>query len=143
MIVADSSVWIDFFNGKKTAQTRYLRDRADRHQIAVGDLVLCEVLQGFRRDKDMVATRQLLLSFHNYNMAGQEIAPSAAGNYRKLRAMGITIRKTMDILIATSCITSGFCLLHADADFDPLERLLGLRFIHPECDRRSVVDVEQ
>jgi len=131
VIFVDSSVWIDYFNGKETAQTLYLRDRADRASIVVGDLILCEVLQGFRKDEDMESARTLLLRFHYRDMVGKDIAVQAAANYRRLRAQGVTIRKAIDVLIGTFCRANGLVLLHADADFDPMEAHLGLRVIRP------------
>jgi len=131
MILIDSSVWIDFFNGKITTQTVYLRDYANRSEIATGDLVLCEVLQGFRSNTDYQAAHELLLDFQFYNLGGKVIALQAAQNYRQLRQQGITVRKTIDMLIATFCINQGFQLLHSDRDFDVMEEHLGLRVVHP------------
>jgi predicted nucleic acid-binding protein len=131
MLLVDSSVWIDFFNGKSTIQTLYLRDHADRNQIATGDLILCEVLQGFRSESDFKATQELILSFHYHDMGGKVIALQSAENYRYLRQRGITVRKTIDMLIATFCISHGLHLLHADRDFDAIEDHLGLKVIHP------------
>lgn len=131
MMVVDSSVWIDYFNGRETPQTRYLRDTADRSGIVVGDLILCEVLQGFRRDRDMESARKLLLGFHYREMVGKEIAMQAAANYRSLRTKGVTVRKTIDVLIGSFCLANGLALLHADADFDPMEAHLGLQVVRP------------
>ncbi|WP_295384018.1 PIN domain nuclease [uncultured Thiodictyon sp.] len=127
MMVVDSSVWIDYFNGRQTQQTLYLRDKADRSLIVVGDLILCEVLQGFRHDKDFQAARRLLLSFRYLDMVGQGVALEAARHYRALRARGVTVRKTIDVLIGTFCLENDFELLHDDRDFDPMETHLGLR----------------
>ncbi|EXJ16323.1 type II toxin-antitoxin system VapC family toxin [Imhoffiella purpurea] len=129
MMVVDSSVWIDYFNGQPTPQTRYLRDRAERSQIVVGDLILCEVLQGFRRDRDVRTARELLLGFQYRELVGQQVALEAAGHYRTLRTKGVTARKTIDMLIATFCLRNNFALLHADRDFDPIEAHLGLQVI--------------
>lgn len=131
MLLVDSSVRIDFFNGKSTIQALYLRDHADRSQIATGDLILCEVLQGFRSEHDFKATQELLLSFHYHDMVGKVVALQSAENYRYLRQRGITVRKTIDMLIATFCISHGLQLLHADRDFDALEEHLGLQVAHP------------
>ena len=130
MICVDSSVWIDYFNGISTPQTIYLRDRLDRKKIVVGDLILCEVLQGFRSELDYQSARELLLGFNYFDMCGQSIALFAAQNYRTLRQRGITIRKTIDVLIASFCIANGFELLHADKDFDQIEEHLGLQVWH-------------
>lgn len=134
MMLVDSSVWIDYFNGRATPQTLYLRDRANRTGIIVGDLILCEVLQGFRVDKDFQAARDLLLGFHYRNMVGQEVALEAARGYRALRAHGITVRKTIDMLIGTFCLLNDLDLLHDDRDFDPMEAHLGLRVVRPHSE---------
>jgi len=132
VILVDSSVWIDYFNGKETAQTLYLRDTADRSEIVVGDLVLCEVLQGFCHNRDLESARGLLLAFQYRDIVGKSVALQAAANYPALRGYGVTIRKTIDVLIATFCMVNGLQLLHADADVDPMERHLGLRVIHAD-----------
>jgi predicted nucleic acid-binding protein len=129
MILVDSSVWVDFFNGKSTPQTLFLRDRADRTQIAVGDLILCEVLQGFRDSRAFANARELLLSFAYHDMVGREIALLAAENFRTLRKRGVTVRKTIDVLIASFCLVKEFQLLHSDRDFDPMQEKLGLRVV--------------
>lgn len=129
MMFVDSSVWIDYFNGRETPQTLFLRDRADRTAIVVGDLILCEVLQGFRSNRDMEEARALLLGFRYRDMVGQEIAMQAASHYRHLRTKGVTIRKTIDVMIGTFCLANGLELLHADADFDPMEEHLGLQVV--------------
>ncbi len=131
MLLIDSSVWIDFFNGKLTTQTVYLRDNADRSQIATGDLILCEVLQGFRNNSDYQAAQDLLLSFPYYDIGGKILALQSAQNYRQLRQRGLTVRKTIDVLIATCCICNGLKLLHSDRDFDAMEEQLGLQVFHP------------
>ena len=131
MLLVDSSVWIDFFNGQPTQQTLYLRDEVDRQEILLGDLILCEVLQGFRLESDFMNARQLLLSFPCQNLTGQVLALKAAQNYRYLRANGVTVRKTIDLLIATFCIENQHELLHADRDFDVVEQHLSLPVRHP------------
>ncbi len=131
MFLVDSSVWIAFFNGKVTPETLYLRDQADRSHIVVGDLILCEVLQGFRSEKDYQVAHDLLTRFRYFDLVGRGVALQAAQNYRILRKRGVTVRKTMDVLIATFCMTHGLQLLHDDRDFDPLEQYLGLQVLHP------------
>jgi len=131
MLLVDSSVWIDFFNGKATPETLYLRDEADRNHVVVGDLILCEVLQGFCHEKDYQEAHELLTSFRSFDLVGQGIALQAAQNYRALRKRGVTVRKTIDVLIATFCVTNGLQLLHSDRDFDALEQHLGLQVFHP------------
>jgi predicted nucleic acid-binding protein len=127
MIVVDSSVWIDFFNGRSTPKTDQLRGFLGAQDILVGDLILCEVLQGFKSDSDALVARDALLSFTIVTMVGREIALRAAENYRSLRGRGITVRKTMDLLIATFCIEGRHQLLHSDRDFEPISQLLGLQ----------------
>lgn len=127
MWIVDSSVWIDYFGGKVTPQTDLLHAALGRQAIALGDIILCEVLQGYRREQDFSAARQALLQFPIYTVGGTEIALRSAENYRALRHQGITVRKTIDCLLATFAIERGFILLHSDRDFDPFEVHLGLR----------------
>jgi len=126
MIVVDSSVWIDFFNGKKTRQTDLLDDMLGHEPILVGDLIMTEVLQGFKEDADFNSVKRAFEDLFYAPMVGQEIAIAAAKNYRKLRRAGVTPRKTIDVLIATFCIENHHSLLHADRDFDSIEAKLGL-----------------
>jgi predicted nucleic acid-binding protein len=126
MVIVDSSVWIDAINGVPSVQAIWLHRRIDREPIGLTSLILCEVLQGMRSDKRFREVRdklQLLPVFENYPSG---LAVSAAENYRFLRAKGITIRKTIDCLVATFCIAHGFQLLHHDSDFDPFATYLGL-----------------
>ena len=127
MWIVDSSVWIDYFGGKVTHQTDLLHAALGWQAIALVDIILCEVLQGFRRQQDFDAARQALLQFPVYSIGGTEIALKSAESYRTLRRQGITVRKTIDCLIATFAIERGFTLLHSDRDFDPFEMHLGLR----------------
>jgi hypothetical protein len=129
MVVVHSSVWIDYFNGRRSKQTDALDDLLGRDLIVVGDLILTEVLQGFRRDRDFNRARRLLVSFATATMVGPQLAPRAAENYRRLRRAGVTVRKTIDVMIATYCIARQLPLLHADADFEPMVRHLGLRVL--------------
>lgn len=129
MILVDSSVWIDYFNGVIGSQTRKLDDLLGAEPLAIGDLILAEVLQGFDRERDFEQTRELLTSLTVLNLGGQEIAIQAARNFRRLRRLGITTRKTIDVVIATRCIESGYDLLHNDRDFDPFVEHLGLRSV--------------
>ena len=123
MILVDSSVWIDYFNGRSTPQTAKLDELLGQEDLAVGDLVLVEVLQGFRDKPEFEAARRLLLSLTVVDLCGPDIAIQAARNYRSLRSRGLTVRKTIDCVIATYCIESGHELLHSDRDFDVFERL--------------------
>lgn len=130
-LLVDSSVWIDYFNGEDTAQTNYLDQALGQIEIVVGDLILTEVLQGFRLKRDFEIARDALLKFPVLEMVGIQSALTSAHNYRDLRRKGITVRKTIDCLIATFCIETGLELLHSDHDFDPFEEHLGLRVRHP------------
>jgi len=129
MLLVDSSVWIDYFNGHATPQTEYLDQALSQELILVGDLVLAEVLQGFRSDADFEAARQALLQFELVSMVSPALAMQSVLNYRRLRKLGLTVRKIMDCLIATFCIENGHTLLHSDADFDAFERRLGLQVV--------------
>ena len=126
MWIVDSSVWIDYFNGTTTSQTNTLDGALGQQDIGLGDIILCEVLQGYRNQKDFEAARQALLQFPIYVIGGIDIAIKSAENFRTLHRQGITVRKTVDCLIATFVIESGFSLLHNDHDFDPFEIYLGL-----------------
>jgi predicted nucleic acid-binding protein len=126
MILVDSSVWIDFFNGLETQQTDALNDLLGREPVLIGDLILTEVLQGFRRDADYRKARTLLDTLELRVLGGKAIALAAADNYRRLRRRGVTPRKTIDMIIATYCVAHGLQLLHADRDFEVLEKELGL-----------------
>lgn len=127
MILVDSSVWIDYFRGTQTPQTEKLDGLLSSEPIAVGDLILAEVLQGFGSERDFNEAKRLLTSLLVIELGGQDVAIQAARNFRLLRAQGISIRKTIDTLIATRCIESGFTLLYSDRDFDPFVQYLGLR----------------
>jgi hypothetical protein len=129
LILVDSSVWIDYFNGVITPQTDKLHDLLDSEPLAIGDLILTEVLQGFRDDRDFERARDVLTSLEVVDIAGWETAVQAAKHSRSLRKLGITVRKTVDSLIATRCIESGYRLLHRDRDFEPFEKHLGLRSV--------------
>ena len=129
MILVDSSVWVDYFRGKNTLQTDRLDVLLGRELLAVGDLILAEVLQGFDTDRDFKSARRLLTSLAIVEIGGREIAIQAAKNYRELRRRGVTVRKTVDTIIATRCIESGYHLLHCDRDFDPFVEYLGLQVI--------------
>ena len=127
MIFVDSSVWIDYFNGATNTQTDYLDGLLGKEPIALGDLVLIEVLQGFRRDRDYRIAREMLTSLRVFTLGGQDIALQSAHNFRLLRKKGVTVRKTIDVLIATFCIDKDIPLLHSDKDFEPFHQYLKLR----------------
>lgn len=127
MILVDSSVWIDFFRGTVTPQTERLDALLGSELLVVGDLILAEVLQGFSSERDFNQARKLLMALDVVTLGGPEIAIQAARNFRTLRARGVTIRKTIDTLIATRCIESDYALLFSDRDFEPFVEHLGLR----------------
>ena len=129
MILVDSSVWIDYFRGTITPQTDKLDSLLDHELLAIGDLILTEVLQGFTRERDFNEALRVLISLTVVELGGQEIAIQAARNFRALRNLGVTVRKTIDTVIATRCIESGYELLHNDRDFDPFAKHLGLRVV--------------
>ncbi len=127
MILVDSSVWIDYFKGTITSQTEMLDRLLGQQLLAIGDLILTEVLQGFDNERDFNEARKMLTSLVVVELGGQEIAIQAAKNFRALRRRGVTVRKTIDTVIATRCIESGYDLLHNDRGFDPFAKHLGLR----------------
>jgi hypothetical protein len=129
VILVDSSVWIDYFRGAITAQTEKLDALLDIEPLAIGDLILTEVLQGFTSDRDFNKAKDLLTSLSIVEIGGADIAIQAAKNFRALRALGISVRKTIDTLIATRCIEGGFTLLHDDRDFDAFADHLSLRVV--------------
>lgn len=131
MLVVDTSVWVDYFNGVENPQTDFLNAILDKTPILIGDLILAEVLQGFRHDPDFEKVRRLLGKFMQESMVNPVLAVQSARNYRFLRQKGVTVRKTIDSLIATFCIENDHELLHNDSDFDGYEKHLGLRVIHP------------
>jgi hypothetical protein len=126
LILVDSSVWIDYFKGTDTPQTRMLDSLLGGEPIAIGDLMLTEVLQGFDGDRDFNRAKRLMISLTVVPIGGERIAVEAAHNFRRLRARGITVRKTIDCLIATHCIVNRRPLLHADRDFDAFAKHLQL-----------------
>jgi len=127
VILVDSSVWIDHFRGIDTPQVSLLDRVLASEPVAIGDLILVEVLQGFTNDRDFNQARRLLTALTVIEIGGAGIAVQTAQNFRRLRALGITVRKTIDTLIATRCIVDGLTLLHSDRDFDPFAQHLGLR----------------
>lgn len=130
MILVDSSVWIDFLRNQPTPQAEWLDRNLGVEMLLVGDLILAEVLQGFTDDRGFDETRRLLGRLGQIAIGGPELAVEAARNYRRLRTLGVTVRGTVDALIATRCLVDGLVLLHSDRDFDPFERHLGLNVVH-------------
>jgi len=127
MILVDSSVWINYFNGTETTETALLDGYLTSDTICIGDMILAEVLQGFRSDKDYKKARVLLLELPIFQIMTPDLALIGAENYRKLRKRGITVRKSVDNWIATFCIQNRTPLLFSDRDFDPFVEHLGLR----------------
>jgi predicted nucleic acid-binding protein len=129
LILVDSSVWIDYFNGTTTTAVERLDQLLGSEQLAIGDLILTEVLQGFASERDFRAAEQMLTSLQVVELGGRETAIQAAKNFRVLRKAGVTVPKTIDTVIATRCIESGYELLHDDRDFEPYVKHLGLRVV--------------
>lgn len=126
MILADTSVWVDFFASRPTPQVARLREAVVNREILMGDLVLVEILQGIKRDSIRREVERKLAPIRCEVMCGPRLAPVAAANYRRLRERGITIRGIVDVIIATWCVESRVQLLHSDRDFEYLEQHLDL-----------------
>lgn len=131
MVIVDTTVWIDYLGNVNNRQTNWLIRELGRQPLGLTDIVLCEVLQGIRSDAVFAGVRHDLEKFHIFNTGGSELAVAAAQNYRRLRQAGYTVRTSIDCLIATFCLEAGHSLLHRDHDFDPFEKYLGLRVVHP------------
>ena len=127
MILVDSSVWIDHLRNTVTAPVSHLRSLISGEELLVGDLILCEILQGLRTDAEARLVEGALREFEVVSLVDPDLAAKAAANYRFLRRRGITISKTIDLLIGTYCIERGHALLHSDRDFEPMESFLGLQ----------------
>ena len=132
MILVDSSVWIDYFRGDVTPESDRLDQLLSSELLLIGDLILTEVLQGFVRERDFNQAKTLLTALPVVSLVGPHVALQAARNFRHLRARGVTVRKTIDTLIATSCIENRHALLYSDRDFDPFVEHLGLLSALPE-----------
>jgi predicted nucleic acid-binding protein len=132
VVIVDSTVWIDFFNGVDTPETDWLDRELSEQRLGVLDLIVCEVLQGVSSDQEADEVLEELRRLEIFDTGGVVLASAAARNYRALRSRGRTVRKTIDCLIATFCIDGGYELLHCDRDFDPFEEHLGLRVVHPQ-----------
>lgn len=131
MVIVDSSVWIDALNGRDNPHTRWLRAALPMGGVGLTSLILCEVLRGFRSDREFQHTRDRLASLPISEAIPGELAAKAAENFRILQRRGFTVRKTVDCLIATFCIQEGHKLLHRDNDFLAFETFLGLQVVHP------------
>ena len=132
VILIDSSVWIDYFNGIPTWQTDLLDHYLSNVPVVIGDLILTEVLQGFRSNKDYETAKTFLSALPFRQMGGYNVAIQSAQNYRLLRKNGVTVRKTIDIIIATFCIMEGLTLLHDNRDFDPMISYFSLKTSIPQ-----------
>lgn len=126
MILVDTSVWIDFFRNRPTPQAEWLDKNLGVEGLVVGDLILAEVLQGFKEDRGFNEAKRLLGRLVQVDIGGTALAVRSAQNYRRLRRAGVTVRGTVDVLVATRCLADGLRLLHRDRDFDGFERHLGL-----------------
>lgn len=131
MLLVDSTVWIDYFNGVQNPQTDFLHRTIGQVPILVGDLILAEVLQGFRSDADFETAQRIFEKFTQTQMVSPALTVQSASNYRFLRQNGVIVRKTIDCLIATYCIANDHELLHNDRDFDGFEKHSGLMVVHP------------
>jgi len=130
VVIVDSTVWVDYFNGLHNPETDWLDTELDRQRIGLTTIILCEVLQGVRDDRKAARVEAELLKLEVFESGGVTLAVQAARNYRTLRSRGRTVRNTIDVLIATFCLREQHSLLHRDRDFDPFEELLGLSVIH-------------
>jgi predicted nucleic acid-binding protein len=131
VVIVDSTVWIDYFNGQHNPETDWLDARLDQERLGLTTIILTEVLQGIRDERRAAEVQKALLELEVFEAADADLAVDAARNYRALRGRGKTVRKTIDVLIATFCLREGHSLLHRDRDFDPFEELLGLSVVHP------------
>lgn len=131
MIIVDTTVWVDYLRGSRNPETEWLEREADRRRLGLTDLALCEVLQGVRSEQEFGWVRTELQRFKLFETGGEALVVEAARNYRTLRDQGLTVRKTIDCLIATFCMANGHALLHRDRDFDAFEKILRLAVIHP------------
>ncbi len=133
MVIVDTTVWINYLRGMANDHTRWLDRELRRQRLGLTDLILCEVLQGTWGDAAFTQVRRDLSKFRVFDTGGADLAVAAASNYQFLRGQGFTVRKTIDCLIATFCLEAGHSLLHSDHDFDPFEKHLGLRVVHPQA----------
>ena len=131
MTIVDTTVWIDYLAGTANPHTQWLDQQLNQQRLGLTDLILCEVLQGIRGDSTFARVRRDMTKFEVFATGGEALAVASAQNYRFLRAHGHTVRKTIDCLIATFCLSGGHTLLHRDRDFDLFEKHLGLRVLHP------------
>ena len=131
MVIVDTTIWIDYLGGTENPHTEWLDRELNQQRLGLTDLILCEVLQGISRDSVFARVRREMSRFEVFDTGGEALAVTSARNYRFLRNRGFTVRKTIDCLIATFCLMGDHSLLHRDHDFDPFEKHLGLRVVHP------------
>ena len=131
MVIVDTTIWIDYFQGVQNPETDWLHTELHRQRLGLTDIILCEVLQGVRDDVVAKEVERRLLALEVFDAGGVALAREAARNYRALRSRGHTVRKTIDCLIATFCLRGRHSLLHRDRDFDPFEKFLELSVVHP------------
>jgi predicted nucleic acid-binding protein/Arc/MetJ family transcription regulator len=131
MVIVDTTVWIDYFGGFSTPETDWLDVELSRQRLGLTDLILCEVLQGIRAEREFERVRRELLKLKLFETGGRDLAIASAQNFRRLRSKGLTVRKTIDCLIASFCLLNGHALLHHDRDYDHFESVLGLVVVHP------------
>ncbi len=131
MIIVETTVWIDYLANRSNPHTEWLESNLDVKYVGLTDLIFLEVLQGFRSEREFDEIQRSLSKLQIFPSGGRQMALEAARNYRILRSKGITVRKTIDCVIATFCIVEGYSLLHYDRDYDGFEKHLGLQVIHP------------
>lgn len=131
MVIVDTTVWVDYLNGRPAPHVGWLERELERQRLGLTDLILCEVLQGVRDEHQAAETRRELLKLQVFTTGGVPLAVAAARNYRDLRSRGRTVRRTIDVWIATFCLLNDHTLLHNDRDFDAFEEYLRLRVVHP------------
>jgi predicted nucleic acid-binding protein len=131
VVIVDTTVWVDYLKGVATPEAEWLDRELTRQRLGLTDLILCEVLQGIPSEPQARRVLRQLQQFEVLDAGGVALAIEAARNYRDLRGRGLTVRKTLDCVIATFCLLGDHMLLHHDRDFDPFEAKLGLRVVHP------------
>jgi predicted nucleic acid-binding protein len=129
VVIVDTSAWIEFFRNGEPAVVRKVDRCLEKNLVGIGDLIYCEIMQGIKATAERRTVSTLLLSLPRYDMVGFTIAEKGAENYRLLRTKGITIRKTIDVIIATFCVESGFQLMHYDRDFNHMAPVFGLEIV--------------
>jgi len=131
VVIVDTTVWIDYFRGQGNPETEWLDRELGQQPLGLTDLILCEILQGVQPESVVTQVRSELEKFELFETGGEDLAVAAAENFRTLRRRGRTVRKTIDCLIATFCLTRRHALLHRDHDFDNFEEMLQLAVVHP------------